>query len=60
MSDAIVHIKTLRQRDMVLFTVSAILLPDTLAAAASSGAGKHQLVADPRRVFSAALWADIR
>jgi amino acid transporter len=38
MSDAIVHIKTLRQRDMVLFTVSAILLPDTLAAAASSGA----------------------
>jgi amino acid transporter len=31
------HIKTLRQRDLVLFTVSAILLPDTLAAAASSG-----------------------
>ena len=38
MTDAIHHIKTLRQRDMVLFTVSAILLPDTLAAAASSGA----------------------
>ncbi|MFK7830105.1 MAG: APC family permease [Congregibacter sp.] len=30
--------KTLRQRDMVLFTVSAILLPDTLASAASIGA----------------------
>jgi hypothetical protein len=25
------HIKTLKQRDMVLFTVSAILLLDTLA-----------------------------
>jgi amino acid transporter len=32
------HPKTLRQRDMVLFTVSAILLPDTLAAVASAGA----------------------
>lgn len=31
------HPKTLRQRDMVLFTVSAILLPDTLASAASIG-----------------------
>jgi hypothetical protein len=52
------HIKTLRQRDMVLFTVSAILLPDTLAAAASSGAVEHQLVADPRRAVPAALRAD--
>lgn len=32
------HSKTLRQRDMVLFTVSAILLLDTLTAAASVGA----------------------
>lgn len=32
------HLKTLKQRDMVLFTVSAILLLDTLAAAASVGA----------------------
>ena len=31
------HQKTLRQRDLVLFTVSAILLPDTLAAVASAG-----------------------
>jgi amino acid transporter len=37
MSDAIVHPKTLRQRDMVLFTVSAILLLETLAGAASAG-----------------------
>lgn len=34
----IIHKKTLGQRDMVLFTVSAILLADTLAAAASVGA----------------------
>lgn len=34
----VTHQKTLRQRDMVLFTVSAILLLDTLAAAASVGA----------------------
>lgn len=32
------HTKSLRQRDLVLFTVSAILLLDTLAAAASVGA----------------------
>ena len=32
------HSKSLRQRDMVLFTVSAILLLDTLTAAASVGA----------------------
>jgi amino acid transporter len=38
MNDTIVHSKTLRQRDMVLFTVSAILLLDTLTAAASVGA----------------------
>lgn len=38
MADIIHHIKTLRQRDMVLFTVSAILLLDTLTAAASVGA----------------------
>ncbi len=38
MSEQIVHTKTLRQRDMVLFTVSAILLLDTLTAAASVGA----------------------
>ncbi|MEH6515427.1 MAG: APC family permease [Halioglobus sp.] len=38
MTDQIVHSKTLRQRDMVLFTVSAILLLDTLTAAASVGA----------------------
>ena len=31
------HKKTLRQRDLVLFTVSAILLPDTLASVASAG-----------------------
>ncbi|MEM1401971.1 MAG: APC family permease [Pseudomonadota bacterium] len=31
------HQKTLRQRDLVLFTVSAILLPDTLALVASAG-----------------------
>lgn len=38
MTEEIVHTKTLRQRDMVLFTVSAILLLDTLTAAASVGA----------------------
>ncbi|MEQ9464829.1 MAG: APC family permease [Haliea sp.] len=38
MSEQIVHTRTLRQRDMVLFTVSAILLLDTLTAAASVGA----------------------
>ena len=38
MSEKITHQKTLRQRDMVLFSVSAILLLDTLAAAASIGA----------------------
>ncbi|NIB40077.1 APC family permease [Pseudomaricurvus alkylphenolicus] len=38
MTDAITHRKTLGQKDMVLFTVSAILLLDTLAAAASVGA----------------------
>lgn len=38
MTEQIQHQKTLRQRDMVLFTVSAILLLDTLTAAASIGA----------------------
>jgi len=38
MTEVIHHKKTLRQRDMVLFTVSAILLLDTLTAAASVGA----------------------
>lgn len=38
MSDSIQHPKALGQRDMVLFTVSAILLLDTLTAAASVGA----------------------
>lgn len=38
MGESIHHTKTLRQRDMVLFTVSAILLLDTLTAAASVGA----------------------
>ena len=38
MTDTIEHPKTLRQRDIVLFTVSAILLPDTLASVASAGA----------------------
>ena len=38
MAETIHHIKTLRQRDLVLFTVSAILLLDTLTAAASVGA----------------------
>ncbi|MFK8021358.1 MAG: APC family permease [Pseudomonadales bacterium] len=38
MSEPAVHQKTLRQRDLVLFTVSAILLLDTLAAGASVGA----------------------
>lgn len=38
MTEQIVHTRTLRQRDMVLFTVSAILLLDTLTAAASVGA----------------------
>ena len=37
MSDKLVRHKTLRKTDMVLFTVSAILLLDTLAAAASIG-----------------------
>ncbi len=37
-NQSIQHPKTLRQRDMVLFTVSAILLLDTLTAAASVGA----------------------
>jgi len=37
MTEPIHHVKTLRLRDMVLFTVSAILLPDTLASAASIG-----------------------
>jgi len=38
MTEAVKHIKTLGQKDMVLFTVSAILLLDTLAAASSIGA----------------------
>lgn len=38
MTEVTRHIKTLGQKDMVLFTVSAILLLDTLAAAASVGA----------------------
>ncbi len=38
MTPEIAHPKTLRQRDLVLFTVSAILLLDTLTAAASVGA----------------------
>lgn len=38
MSEQSAHPKSLRQRDMVLFTVSAILLLDTLTAAASVGA----------------------
>ena len=38
MTDQTQHYKTLKLRDMVLFTVSAILLADTLAAAASVGA----------------------
>ena len=38
MTEQVQHKKTLRQRDMVLFTVSAILLLDTLTAAASVGA----------------------
>ena len=38
MVEPVTHKKTLRQRDMVLFTVSAILLLDTLTAAASIGA----------------------
>lgn len=38
MSEQILHTRTLRQRDMVLFTVSAILLLETLTAAASIGA----------------------
>lgn len=37
MSETVQHVKTLRQRDLVLFTVSAILLLDTLTAAASVG-----------------------
>jgi len=37
MGETIKHIKALGQKDMVLFTVSAILLLDTLAAAASVG-----------------------
>ncbi|MEH6584829.1 MAG: APC family permease [Halioglobus sp.] len=38
MNEQVTHSKTLKQRDMVLFTVSAILLLDTLTAAASVGA----------------------
>lgn len=38
MTEVIQHKKTLKQRDMILFTVSAILLADTLTAAASVGA----------------------
>ncbi len=38
MNEVATHQKTLRQRDLVLFTVSAILLLDTLTAAASVGA----------------------
>ncbi len=38
MSETAKHIKSMGQKDMVLFTVSAILLLDTLAAAASIGA----------------------
>jgi len=38
MTEEIQHRKTLKQRDMILFTVSAILLADTLTAAASVGA----------------------
>lgn len=38
MTEQVQHLKTLRQRDIVLFTVSAILLPDTLASVASAGA----------------------
>ena len=38
MTEHIEHIKTLKLRDMILFTVSAILLADTLTAAASVGA----------------------
>jgi amino acid transporter len=37
-AEHIEHPKTLRQRDMVLFSVSAILLPDILTATASAGA----------------------
>ena len=38
MTEHIEHLKTLKLRDMILFTVSAILLADTLTAAASVGA----------------------
>lgn len=38
MNDSVRHIKTLGRKDIVLFTVSAILLLDTLAAGASVGA----------------------
>ena len=38
MNQAISHVKTLGQKDIVLFTVSAILLLDTLAAGATVGA----------------------
>lgn len=38
MAEEIQHKKTLKQMDMILFTVSAILLADTLTAAASIGA----------------------
>ena len=37
MNTAVEHQKTLRQRDLVLFSVSAILLLDTLAAGAVAG-----------------------
>ncbi|WOJ92267.1 APC family permease [Congregibacter variabilis] len=38
MTEHIEHPKTLRQRDLLLFTVSAILLPDILTSSASAGA----------------------
>lgn len=38
MNETVQHLKTLKLRDMILFTVSAILLADTLTAAASVGA----------------------
>ena len=37
MNETMNHEKSLRQRDLILFTVSAILLLDTLTAAASVG-----------------------
>ncbi len=38
MNETVQHLKTLKLRDMILFTVSDILLEDTLTAAASVGA----------------------